>query len=113
VGTVHTKAIAPLHLRSTTQSLFFCLYYGVGPGISGLAGGFLYEKLGMRWVPCGMSWSGWGGVQQGGAVWLAAGTLHSASRACSGVPCCGGLVHSTGVHPPRLPLNPIMCHTYS
>ena len=87
VGTVHAKAIAPPHLRSTTQSMFFSvsaggsweqlgavlqikllpctayrlpphppptppaqLYYGVGPGISGLAGGYIYQGLGMRWV---------------------------------------------------------------
>ena len=30
------------------QSLFFCLYYGVGPGISGLAGGYIYQAIGMR-----------------------------------------------------------------
>lgn len=27
-GTLRAKAIAPPHLRSTVQSLFFCLYYG-------------------------------------------------------------------------------------
>ncbi|KAL4420584.1 hypothetical protein ABPG75_010240 [Micractinium tetrahymenae] len=50
VGTVHAKAIAPVHLRSTCQSCFFCMFYGVGPGISGLAGGLIYESLGMRFV---------------------------------------------------------------
>lgn len=28
IGTQRAKAIAPPHLRSTTQSMFFCLYYG-------------------------------------------------------------------------------------
>lgn len=47
-GTLRCRAIAPPHLRSTTQSMFFCCYYGIGPGISGLAGGYIYERLGMR-----------------------------------------------------------------
>ncbi|GAB4819710.1 hypothetical protein N2152v2_006756 [Parachlorella kessleri] len=49
-GTINCKRIAAPHLRSTTQSLFFCLYYGVGPGISGLAGGYIYQAIGMRSV---------------------------------------------------------------
>lgn len=107
-GTLRAKAIAPPHLRSTTQAIFFALYYvsgaskmagqggnggcqrpwigrvdpaepsnearhhtcmparallhpfflpplvpqGVGPGISGLSGGIIYERMGMRCAHC-------------------------------------------------------------
>ncbi|PRW21131.1 V-type proton ATPase subunit D-like isoform A [Chlorella sorokiniana] len=49
-GMLRAKAIAPPHLRSTTTAMFFALYYGVGPGISGLSGGIIYERMGMRFV---------------------------------------------------------------
>lgn len=64
-GTVHAKAIAPVHLRSTCQSLFFCLFYGLPAGISGLAGGLIYERLGMRWAPAAGTPASLGGHMPG------------------------------------------------
>eukprot|EP00887_Chlorella_sp_A99_P007159 scaffold2.g7159.t1 len=50
-GTVMCKRLAPSpHLRGSVQSMLFGLYYGVGPGISGMAGGLIMASMGLRAV---------------------------------------------------------------
>ncbi|GAB4813441.1 hypothetical protein N2152v2_000487 [Parachlorella kessleri] len=60
-GTATCKRIAAPHLRSTTQAsvsrcildsgslaVFSSLYFGLGPALSGLAGGYMYAAWGLR-----------------------------------------------------------------
>ncbi|GAB4815579.1 hypothetical protein N2152v2_002625 [Parachlorella kessleri] len=49
-GCVYVKRIAPVWLRSTTQSIFQGLYAGIGQGTGGLLGGFLYGTFGAHVV---------------------------------------------------------------
>lgn len=67
-----------------TPRSFFGLYYGVGPGISGLAGGIIYEKMGMRCARgCHLGRGRWGALWVGRAAPLFPSALNHTSPLCS------------------------------